>query len=82
MPVIDKQQLVSWKKFWKFKGRKTSNRVLVYAADNKGNFFLIFILSEPDAHEIALMKTPAHKEIMEGFAAVAEAFIFDGSIIA
>lgn len=82
VPVMDKNQLVSWKKKWSFKGRKTSNRVLIYVDDNKGNFLLIFILSEPDAHEVALMKNQEHRELMENFAAVAEAFIFDGSVLA
>jgi mRNA interferase YafO len=82
VPVIDQAQLSLWQKIWRFKGRKTSNRVLIYVKDRKGNFLLIYILSEPDAHEIALMKTQQHKELMEGFAAVAEAFIDDGSILA
>lgn len=82
VPVIDQAQLSLWQKIWRFKGRKTSNRVLIYVKDRKGNFLLVYILSEPDAHEIALMKTQQHKELMEGFAAVAEAFIDDGSILA
>jgi mRNA interferase YafO len=81
VPVIDKNQLSVWNKKWLFKGRKTSNRVLIYVNDNKDNFLLIYILSEPDAHEIALMKTQKHKELMNNFAIVAEAFISDGSIL-
>ena len=82
VPVIDKTRLLAWKKVWKLKGRKTSDRVLIYTRDKQGNFLLIYILSEPDAHAVARMKCQKHKELMEGFAAVAEAFIFDGSIIA
>ena len=82
VPIEDKNQLSSWNKAWQLGKRKTSNRILIYVDDNKGNFLLIFILSEPDAHEIALMKNEKHKKLMEGFAAVAEEFIFDGSILA
>lgn len=82
VPVIDKSQLYSWKKKFSFRSRKTSDRVLIYVDDKKGNFLLVYILSEPDAHEVARMKTQQHREIMESFAAIAEAFIDDGSIIA
>jgi hypothetical protein len=81
-PVADKTQLAKWNRSWQRRSRKTSDRVLIYVGDNSGDFLLIFILSEPDAHAIAAMKNQKHKEIMEGFAAVAEAFIVDGSIVA
>ncbi len=80
VPVFD--QLSTWKKIWRFKGRKTSDRVLVYTKNSNGDFLLIFILSEPDAHKIARMETQKHKAIMDGFANVAAAFLFDGSVIA
>lgn len=82
VPVKDKVQLSAWNKAWELGKRKTSNRALIYIDDNKGNFLLIFILSEPDAHEIALMKNEKHKKLMESFAIIAEEFIFDGSIVA
>jgi mRNA interferase YafO len=82
VPVIDKDQLSLWKRKWSYRSRKTSNRVLIYVDDKKGNYLLIYILSEPDAHEVALMKTQQHKELMEGFAAVAEAFIDNSFILA
>jgi mRNA interferase YafO len=82
VPVMDQEQIDSWYKKLSFKSRKTSNRILVYVDDNKGNILLIHILPEPDAHEIAKMKTQKNRETMNGFAAVAEAFIFDGSILA
>jgi mRNA interferase YafO len=81
VPVIEQQQIDSWYQKLRFRSRKTSNRALVYVDDNKGNILLIYILPEPDAHEIAKMKTQKDKEIMNGFAAIAEAFIFDGSIL-
>lgn len=82
VPVLDQLQRSAWNKAWKLRGRKTSDRVLVYTQNSRGNFLLIFILSEPDAHEIARMRNPKHKSIMDGFANVAAAFLFDGSIIA
>ena len=82
VPLKDKNQLSAWNKAWELGKRKTSNRVLIYVDDNKGNFLLIFILSEPDAHEIALMKSELHKKLMESFAIIAKEFIFDGSIVA
>jgi mRNA interferase YafO len=82
VPILDKIQLSKWNRLSKLKKRKTSDRVLIYVSDNKGNFLLIIILSEPNAHEVAEMKTQTHKELMEYFATVAEAFIFDGSILA
>lgn len=80
VPVLE--QISTWKKIWRLRGRKTSDRVLVYTTNSKGDFLLIFILTEPDAHKIARMNTPEHKAIMEGFANVAAAFMFDGSVIA
>ncbi len=82
VPIFDKTQLSKWNKGWQFKSRKTSNRVIIYVDDGKSRFLLIYILSEPDAHDVALMRTQKHKELMEGFAKVAEAFVLDGSIIA
>jgi mRNA interferase YafO len=74
-PLLDLAKLRRWNKGWQFRSRKTSNRVLVYSEDGRGNYLLIYVLNEPDAHEIARMRTPEHRELMEGFAAVAEAFL-------
>lgn len=82
VPMLDKKQLAAWNRAFRLAKRKTSNRVLIYADDSRGDFLLIFILSEPTAHEIALMKQPTHKALMEGFATVAAAFLLDGSVLA
>jgi mRNA interferase YafO len=42
---------------------------------------LIFILPEPDAHDIAKMQTAQDKAIMLGFAEVAGAFLDTGEIL-
>lgn len=68
-----------WWKAWRYRSRKTSDRHLVYV-EHKGNFLLIYILDEPDAHSVAHMKTPADKALMKKFAIIAEDFIFDGTI--
>lgn len=74
--------LKKWESDHWLRTRKVSNRVLVYASNGKGNHLLIFVLNEPDAHAIADMKTAEDKSTMEGLAAVAEAFNFNGAIIA
>ena len=54
---------------------------LVYVASDTGDCLLIAILDEPGAHAVADMRTPENKATMEAFAAVAEAFCDDGSVI-
>ena len=82
VPLADKVQLAKWNQAWKRRTRKTSDRVLIYVGNHRGDFLLIFILPEPDAHAVATMKTTKAKEIMLGVAAVAEAFIVDNAVIA
>jgi mRNA interferase YafO len=81
-PLADPLALRIWMARWKRRARKSSNRVLVYVSDPVHGHLLIYILTEPDAHEIALMKTAKHRQIMLNFAAIAERFIQDGTIIA
>lgn len=82
VPMQDLAQLALWDRDWKFRRRKTSNRVLVYVSDNHKNSLLITILDEPSAHDVALMKTQEDSDLMKRFALIAEAFLNDGSIIA
>jgi len=90
-PAHDQQALSKWlyqhqagmsRGKWQ---RKTSNRVLVYASRRAPlggeDHLLMQILNEPDAHQIALMKTAADKHLMEQFAECAAAFIHDGTIL-
>jgi hypothetical protein len=81
VPIADMEQLIQWKKKFKFRSRKTSDRVLVYVSDERKGHLLIYILDEPDAHEIARMKTKEHKEIMDGFAEVAAEFLDTGNVL-
>jgi mRNA interferase YafO len=81
-PLSTPEPLEVWNKQWQRRGRKTSDRVLVYVEDDQGNYLLIFILPEPMAHEIAKMQTPAHRQIMESFASVATKFLETGQVIA
>lgn len=80
VPMSDQRKLHFWKKAWRDRSRKTSNRILVYCQDGR-DFILIYILSEPDAHKIADMTTAADKQTMYEFARVAEAFIERREII-
>lgn len=80
-PLIDAIQLERWNKQWKRRGRKTSDRVLIYVQDQQDNYLLIFILPEPQAHAVAKMKTSEDKTLMENFATVAAEFLETGNII-
>jgi hypothetical protein len=85
MPSVNKGDHDLWMKRWRLKrpaSHRTSDHVLVYVADDHGDWLLIAILDEPGAHAIADMRTPENKATMEGFAAVAEAFRANGAIIA
>ncbi|MGK5009421.1 type II toxin-antitoxin system YafO family toxin [Janthinobacterium sp. MDB2-8] len=82
VPIADIAQLAQWNVKFKRKSRKTSDRALVYVSNGKGDYLLIFILEEPDAHEVAEMKTSEHREVMSGFAEVAAEFLDTGKIIA
>lgn len=81
VPILDEDALKKWDKDWGRRTRKRSNRALVYADSGSGDYLLIFVLNEPDAHAIAEMQTQEHAETMEFFAKVADAFIFDRSIV-
>lgn len=82
VPLLDQEQLVNWHKAWRRRGRKTSDRCLIYAGNNQQEFLLIFILSEPDAHAVAQMQTVQTREIMTGFLDVAAEFLHTGRVIA
>lgn len=81
VPITDTGQLAAWNRIWKRRGRKSSDRALVYVDAGRGRYLLIFILSEPDAHSVASMKTQQDKELMRVFLDVAEAFVDRGEII-
>lgn len=81
-PIKDAKALADWQAEWKKKGRKTSNTVLVYTHDDKGNYLLIFIVREPHGHDFGEQTTPAHAKNMAYCVKIAEAFRFNGAIIA
>lgn len=91
VPLLDQAAFQTWlelynlgktKRNWP---RRTSNRVLVYATralpEGGEAHLLMYILTEPDAHEIALMKTAGDRRFMEQFAECAAAFLHDGTVI-
>src|SRR4249919_693394 len=69
-PVSSGTARKRWNWIWRRRGRKTSDRALVYAENHAGDFLLLTILDEPDAHEIAKMKTRADRDLMEALAKV------------
>ena len=81
VPILDPVAFARWERDWARRSCKTSDRALIYADDGHGNYLLIYVLDEPTAHAIASMATQQDKETMQAFAAVASAFVFDGSII-
>lgn len=80
VPFVDRRARRKWDRDLRLRRRKTSDRHLVYVSDAKGNFGLIYVLEEPDAHSIARMQGPKEKAIMTGFATMAENFLWDGTL--
>lgn len=80
VPLCDQEALTLWERAFRRLSRKTSDRALVYVDDGRGNYLLIFILDEPDAHSICRMENERDKSVMESFAIIAEDFLFDGRI--
>lgn len=68
-----------WDRAWERHSRRTSDTVLVYADGGRHGFLLIAINWAPEGHSIAEMKTMETRHLMEGFAAIAERFIFSGT---
>lgn len=81
VPLSDPGQLTRWNQAFRRRSRKTSDRALVYVSDPYCGNLLIYILDEPDAHEVARMGTPKHKTAMLQFAAIADHFIQTGEVL-
>jgi hypothetical protein len=62
--------------------RKTSDSVLVYTANDDGDYLLIAHMDEGDAHRVARMLTPEDRQLMEAFAEIATQWRRTGAIIA
>lgn len=81
VPLLNSEHLTRWRIAFRRRSRKTSDRALVYVSDPKHGHLLIFILDEPDAHEVARMGTQKHKTVMLQFATIADHFIQTGEIL-
>lgn len=81
IPLQDPAALAKWEVNHLRRSRKTSDRVLVYASDERHGHLLIYILEEPTAHAVAQMKTPQHRELMLKLAKIASRFVEDGVVI-
>lgn len=79
VPLKDVVALKAWDKAWERHSRRVSDTALVYVDGGWRGYLLLTILWEPDAHTIAEMATPEHRELMEHLAATAEQFRFDGT---
>ncbi|NRR28727.1 type II toxin-antitoxin system YafO family toxin [Oxalobacteraceae bacterium] len=78
IPQANAQEAAEWRDAYNLGRQKTSDRALVYVSDDKGNHLLLGILEEPEAHEIARMKTPEHESLMRTYATIAEEFLQTG----
>lgn len=82
VPLLDAKQLGAWNKLYKYRSRKTSNRVLIYAERSSTEYLLIDILDEADdPHFVAKMTTQEDKDIMYAYAAIANCYIESGYIL-
>jgi hypothetical protein len=79
-PSEESSDYARWQTFYKRRSRKTSDRHLIYVTNSNEDHLLIFLIDEPDAHAIALMKTAADRQAMEDLAIVAENFLWDGTV--
>ncbi|MDI9335043.1 MAG: type II toxin-antitoxin system YafO family toxin [Cytophagales bacterium] len=82
VPFADIEALKRWDKAFDRKRRKVSNRALIYVEDERLGCLLLFILPEPEAHEVAKMQTPQDRALMLGLAKVAGEFLVNGRIVA
>lgn len=90
-PVADKAALDVWRRAFaagKSSGKgskRTSDRALVYAsrqlAAGGEDHLLIYILAEPDAHQVARMATAEDRHLMQQLASTAAALIENGAVI-
>jgi mRNA interferase YafO len=78
---LETAALVKWDLQWRRRSREVSDRALVYASDQTHGHLLIYILGEPTAHEVALMRTTEHQTLMRKLARIASAFIERGAVI-
>ena len=75
-PIADPRDVRDWQRNFARGGRRVSDRCLVYAEKKaEGPYLLIAILDEPNAHDIAAMRTAEHRKLMEEFADIADQFI-------
>lgn len=81
IPMEESSYMAEWDRSWnRRQGKRVSDTCLVYADAGRQRYLLIAILWEPNAHEVAEMRTPEHADLMHRFATVAAQFIFNGTI--
>lgn len=80
-PADTSPAMARWKASWKHRKRKTSDEVLVYTYDPAHGYLLLHLAKEPTGHALSDMDTNATRDLMNDLADVAEAFIFDGTVL-
>ncbi|WP_156382393.1 type II toxin-antitoxin system YafO family toxin [Acidovorax sp. Leaf160] len=80
-PEIEAKSRDFWDKKFDDKGKKTSNTVLFYAGSAKLNRdLLLFVVTEPNGHDVQEMNTPDDNRLMNMLADQAAAYIDTGEI--
>ncbi|MEN5265732.1 hypothetical protein [Stenotrophomonas sp. TWI587] len=75
LPPFDDAANEQWMYYHDNGTRKTSDCVLMYASDRYNNHLWLYVLPEPEAHDVMAMKTPADRELMEWMADEAKRFL-------
>lgn len=71
--MSDANGLRIWRSQFEAGREQTSDVALVYVQNAHNEYLLIAVL--PEAHAIAQMATPRHKQLMDLFASIGEEFI-------
>lgn len=74
------KELEKWDKRWRLKQsarNRTSSRVLVYVDGGRHGYLLLHLAKEPNGHD----ETTANLQLLHDLADVAEAFIYNGTIL-
>lgn len=80
-PAINPSEKKYWDAQFRRKGNKTSNTALIYAGDEKLNrYLLIYVVVEPDGHDVQEMLTVEDAELMNSFADQAAEYLDTGNV--
>lgn len=79
LPPIDEDEGELWMHHHSIGRRKTSNCYLMYASDRYHRHLWLYVLPEPDAHDVIEMRSADDRELMTWMASEAGKFL-DGEL--